>query len=107
MADKPVVYIAGPMSGLPEYNYPAFHAAAAMLRGKGYTVINPAELDDGNKNQDKPWEWWMKRSLAQMMQADVIYMLEGWEDSFGALIEHDLARKLNMRRHYAGGDYGN
>ena len=32
------IYIAGPMSGLPEFNHPAFHAAAAQLRGAGYIV---------------------------------------------------------------------
>ena len=35
------IYIAGPMSGLPEMNYPAFFAEATRLRGLGYEVINP------------------------------------------------------------------
>ena len=37
------IYLAGPMTGLPEYNYPAFHAEAARLRGLGFHVENPAE----------------------------------------------------------------
>lgn len=37
------IYISGPMTGLSEYNYPAFHAAAQALREAGYHVTNPAE----------------------------------------------------------------
>ena len=37
-------YIAGPMTGRPNNNFQAFHAAAANLRGQGHEVVNPAEL---------------------------------------------------------------
>ena len=30
-----IVYISGPMTGLPEFNYPAFFAKAAELRAEG------------------------------------------------------------------------
>lgn len=39
------LYISGPITGMPDLNFPAFHAAAAALRAAGYTVTNPAELD--------------------------------------------------------------
>lgn len=39
-------YIAGPMSGVPQFNFPAFDAAAADLRSRGYDIVSPAELDD-------------------------------------------------------------
>lgn len=42
---KPTVYIAGPMRGIPEYNFPAFHAAAEKWIDLGYNVISPADLD--------------------------------------------------------------
>lgn len=36
---SPYIYLCGPMTGLPEYNYPAFHAAAAELRAQGWHVV--------------------------------------------------------------------
>ena len=41
----PLVYLSGPMTGLPDLNFPAFHAAADKLRSQGVQVVNPAEPD--------------------------------------------------------------
>lgn len=39
------IYISGPMTGLPDFNFPAFHDAAARLRERGHEVANPAEIN--------------------------------------------------------------
>ena len=46
------IYIAGPMTGLPALNFPAFHAAASALRALGHQVVNPAEI-----NADTTADW--------------------------------------------------
>lgn len=40
------VYIAGPMTGRPNFGFPVFDAMAVDLRERGYDVVSPAELDD-------------------------------------------------------------
>lgn len=90
------VYLAGPMSGLPEFNYPAFNAEAARLRALGYEVENPAE----NPEQDS-WESYMRVSLPQMLSCDMIALLPDWHKSRGATIECNLATELKMPQRYS------
>lgn len=87
------VYLSGPMTGLPECNYPAFDAAAAQLRAAGFTVANPTE------NTAPPcgtWEGWMRLSVIQLAGCTHVARLPGWEKSKGARIEVDLALVLGM-----------
>lgn len=88
------LYIAGPMTGLPEHNYPAFHAAAAELRAAGYEVESPAE-----PGQVEGWAWedYMRRGLVQMCRCDGVALLPGWHASRGAVIEANLASTLGLR----------
>ena len=88
------IYIAGPMTGIPELNFPAFHAAAAQLRSYGHEVVNPAELNPGT---GKTWAECMRVDIAQLVTCDAVVLLPGYERSRGAMIERDLALKLEMR----------
>lgn len=87
------VYLAGPMSGLPEWNYPAFHEAAATLRSFGYDVENPAENHDGRT--DLPLAEYFKLDLPQVCESDAVVVLPGWRQSSGAGVEVRLAEHLN------------
>ena len=40
------VYVAGPMTGIPQFNYPAFIELQSKLEADGYDIVSPAELDD-------------------------------------------------------------
>lgn len=87
------IYIAGPMTGLPKSNYPAFNAAAARLRALGHHVENPAE------NPAPPcgsWLGYMRLALAQLVTCDHIALLPGWEASKGASVEWRLACDLGL-----------
>jgi|SRR5579875_3669374 len=87
------VYLSGPMSGLPNFNYNTFHAVAAELRNAGYKVVSPAEnVDDPSAD----WSDFMRRDIALMLQTDIIVALPGWEKSRGASIEIALGVKLGM-----------
>lgn len=88
---KKKVYLAGPMSGLPDNNYPAFNAEAARLRALGYLVENPAE---NTRPECGSWQGWMRLSIRQMLTCDIVALLPGWRNSRGAVIEYNLAQKL-------------
>jgi hypothetical protein len=89
------IYIAGPMTGFHEFNRPAFHEAAAVLKSDGHIVLNPATLPDGLSQFE-----YMDICLAMLRCAHAIYLLQGWELSAGARAEQALAEKLNLRRIY-------
>lgn len=86
-----IIYIAGPMSGMENFNRTAFAIAARNLDAKGHTVLNPAILPDG-----LTYEHYMDIGLAMLRGSDAIYLLEGWEDSEGAKREFNLAVRLRL-----------
>lgn len=87
-----VIYLSGPMTGLPDYNYPAFNALAAALRGRGFVVNNPAEAGSIGRS----WEECMRAAIRMLCGSDVVVALPGWENSRGAKIEVGLATDLGL-----------
>lgn len=85
------VYIAGPMSGIPEFNRPAFHRAARHIVRRGNVALNPAILPDGLEQAE-----YMDICFAMLRCADAIFMLDGWQQSAGAKAEYALAEKLGI-----------
>lgn len=107
------IYIAGPMSGLPEFNFPAFYRVAEDLAPYYDKVWNPAnkelerELDkDAYASGDhvkasqtgfnfrEAYLW----DVTKVIESDAIYMLKGWERSPGAIGEHAVA--VAMQKHH-------
>jgi hypothetical protein len=87
------VYLAGPMTGYDDHNFPAFHAAAERLRGFGLEVVNPADhgLVDG-----LGWADYMRWDLVKLAGCHSVYVLPGWEKSKGASLEVAIAQALGM-----------
>ena len=85
------VYIAGPMTGLPHFNRPAFNQAAPNLSFDKHVPLNPAILPDGLTEAD-----YMAVGLTMLQRADAIYLLTGWQFSAGARAEHALALRLGL-----------
>lgn len=80
-------YIAGPMTGIEDWNYPAFHEAERWLREHfpGDEIINPATCFDGNTTL--PREHYMRAALVNVAKCDRVYLLDGWRQSRGACLE--------------------
>lgn len=94
-------YIAGPMTGYEDLNFPAFHEQAADLRSRGHEVISPAEI---NPDLDADWTECMVEDIKQLSTCDAMLMLKGWQDSYGAQIEHLVAQKLQLHIEYETSD---
>lgn len=95
------VYLAGPMTGIEEFNFPAFHAAAADLRERGIEVFSPAEKDledgfDPKKDEAKPLAHYMIDDLAAVCGSDGVVCLPGWQKSKGARLETMVAHYLDI-----------
>lgn len=100
------VYIAGPMTGVPQFNIPLFDRVAAELRTLGYDVVSPAELDsptmraaalkstDGGLAQlehdtKETWGETLARDVRVLSDHGVegIVLLPNWTRSRGATLE--------------------
>ena len=88
--DLPRLYVAGPMTGLPDYNYPAFDGAAALLASVGYGVENPADNEALFKDRS------VAHLVTQLLRCDAVATLEGWWNSGGARWEVQTAGILGL-----------
>lgn len=86
------IYISGKMRGLPENeSRELFKTAEQYLTGLGHDVVNPwnSELEkDASCNE---WADYIMFDLNILKTCDAIYMLDNWEDSWGAKCEYAFA----------------
>lgn len=109
------IYLAGPMRGYPEFNYPAFHQYAAELRLNGHTVFSPAEKDierhngediskgtTGDLAEIEAKGFSLRDAIFDDLEyiirhADAIALLPGYEASKGVAVELALSEFLNLK----------
>jgi len=109
------IYVAGPMRGIAEFNFPLFHAVADVLKARGHSVFNPAAKDNerhgvdiskGNATGDEKIAsaqhgFNLREALALDLEficktAEAIVLLPGWRNSKGATAEHATAVALGL-----------
>lgn len=105
------VYLAGPMTGIPEFNFPAFDDAAVKLRDLGYVVFNPADNDRDKYGFDPTGMTGLEDVAAHGLdrrkvladdlawictEADMVCVLPRWGWSSGARAEVATARALDI-----------
>jgi hypothetical protein len=88
------IYVAGPMTGLPGKNLAAFDAADRALSALGYVVINPARHDRTHPGAE--WRKYMRLAILDVMTAQGVALLPGWESSRGAKLEWRIADALGI-----------
>lgn len=88
------VYVAGPMTGLPDENFPAFFAAEKRLSDLGFDVFNPASLGHSGPGKDR--RWFLKRDQPELLACDAIAILPGWWGSEGAKHELHTAKLIGL-----------
>jgi hypothetical protein len=88
------VYVSGPMTGMPDHNFPAFNAAAAALRALGWEVVNPVDV---NPDTGTDWLTCMVNDLEAMRGCTAIALLPGHEKSDGASMEKIAAKRMGMK----------
>lgn len=100
------VYVAGPMRGYPQFNFPAFDAARDRGRALGHDVVSPADIDrEHGFDETAPpptitgamLREFARRDVAAVLTCDALALLPGWERSSGALAELAVARWVGLK----------
>lgn len=92
-------YLAGPMRGYDQYNFPAFLTTAAVLRSRGFKIMSPADKDlreglDPTRpleEQDFDLGAAFRWDIKTIVESNGIILLPGWEASAGAGVERITA----------------
>lgn len=102
--ERTTLYLGGPMTGIPQFNFPAFDQAAGRLRAEGFDVVSPAELDDPKTREaalasadgalgsgaanGETWGDFLSRDVKLIAdKVDGAVFLDDWETSRGARLE--------------------
>lgn len=91
------VYIAGRITGMEEKAFSIFENAEKYISNNellcSLEIVNPMKLPH---NHDRTWASYMKECIKNLCDCDYIFMLSNWKESKGAIIEHDIAKNLQI-----------
>lgn len=87
------LYISGPMTGMPDFNHPAFMDAELRLEKAGYIAVNPA---GHNFPEGTAWTTYLRLDLMLLLGCDGVALLPNWVHSRGSRLEVHVATELGI-----------
>lgn len=90
------------MTGIPGFNYAAFNLSATSFRDDGATVFNPAETFNGDHSRER--KEYMRIDIRALLDSNALYLLDGWQQSKGARLEHEIAQEIGLEILYPDAD---
>jgi len=99
------VYIAGPMTGYPHHNTPAFDAAADRLRAAGYEPVSPPDITRRNPQPGihsngtidaAAYVALVRLDLIELLDCAAVVLLPGWSKSKGCALEIKVAEAIGL-----------
>lgn len=96
------VFISGPMTGLPNYNFDHFNEVAAKLDKHCIFNINPVKIckkfkqEEVIKHKDVFDAMIAEQQRAEREECNAILLLDGWEKSNGVRLELQTAIELKF-----------
>ena len=101
------IYIAGPMTGVEDFNFPLFFETEEKLKELGYETLNPAKNDGADVKtatqnaisaslSGATWSSYMRRDLSNLCLSDAVCVLPNWKSSKGASLEVQVAQALDI-----------
>lgn len=92
------IYIAGPMRGWPDHNFPAFHAAEDLFEAMGWEVVSPVTIGHHQFGNDPtvPGGEYLRADLRELVDCNAIALLPEWDHSTGARCEAVVAVTIGL-----------
>lgn len=99
------IYISGPIAGIPDHAE-KFNRAERHLRSLDFEVCNPCNVPPHEHEGQCPPSYrtanghsaacFLRGDLVALLECDALFMLDRWESSVGARLEHSVAAHCGM-----------
>jgi hypothetical protein len=96
-------YLAGPMTGLPNFNYDGFERAKQQLEDHMLEIVSPhSKFKDEDEfiRKERSHAFYMAHAINLLMTCNAIILMPGWSKSRGARTEFELALSCGYSVYY-------
>lgn len=91
------IYLAGPMKGYPDKNFPMFDRVSVILKEQGHYVYSPHTYPDNGIDGFDIRKAFASYTNFISLTATAIVLLPGWEKSLGVSAELGLAINCGIK----------